>query len=140
MCKLAHRKLISKPAEILYSLSGNKITTKERTLIELCGKFLEVTIIEAMTHKLLLGDDSFRALGAIFYYKTQVVSLSEQDLKYKIAKRKVLRLAATSLEEYLKVRPAVFASDSTPNGMMPTVAMKINDHTTIKPTLPPALE
>ena len=79
LCRALHRQPIFKEAEPLCSLTGHRINTIGRTLVELLGEYLEVTIVKRMNHDLLLGDDCLRELGAVIDYSTGKVHLQGRD-------------------------------------------------------------
>ena len=126
LCRACQRQPICREAENLRSLTGHSIDTKGRTMIELFGRFLEVTIVETLSHELLLGDDNLRTLGAIIDYNENVVHLGGEMLPCRQAVKEDLRMALTELEEWVMLRPDVFATEGTPNGRTPGVYMRID--------------
>ena len=126
ICRASHRQPICRKAENLRSLTGHAIKTKGRTLIALLGRFLEVTIVETLSHELLLGDDSLRTLGAIIDYNENFVHLAGKLLPCRQAVKEDIRIALTELEEWVMLRPDVFATDGVSNGQTPGVQMKID--------------
>ena len=94
--------------------------------MELLGEYLEVTIVKRMNHVLLLGDDCLRELGAVIDYSTGKVHLQGRDFLSHTLKGEDLRIAMTEIEKWTELRPNVFALEGTPNGRMPSTAMRID--------------
>ena len=90
------------------------------------GVFLEVTIVDKMTHDILLGDDSLRALGAVVDYNTASVHLAGKNFQSHPLRRGELRMAMTEVEKWIELRPNVFALDGAQNGRMPSKKMRID--------------
>lgn len=127
LCKKFHRQPLMKKAENLKSLTGHQISTEGRTLIEVGDQFIEVIVVRQLAHDILLGDDSLRRLGAVIdYKKCQVTLMDKWKLKYESAKQDDLRIATTVLEDWVRMRPNVFATEGTRNGRMPTVSLSID--------------
>ena len=126
LCRALQRQPIFKEAEPLRSLTGHQINTIGRTLAELLGEYLEVTIIKRMNHDLLLADDCLRGLGAIIDYNTGIVWLGQNDFQATHWRGEDLRIAITEVEKWTELRLNVFALEETPNGQMPSTMMRID--------------
>ena len=124
-----------KKAENLRSLTGNLIKTRGRTLIEFLGSFIELTVVDTLTHDLLIGDDALRELGAIIdYTRERVLLKGEWEFPHTPIAQRDLQIATTTLEEWIKMKPNLFAKKGTPHGRMPKTKFKIDtgDHPPIK--------
>ena len=71
--------------------------------------------MDQLAHDILLGDDGLWLLGVVIDYQTSQVFIKNKcELPYRPARQNYLKIATTTLEDWARDRPNVFAMTQFP--------------------------
>ena len=124
--RTCHGQLICEEAENFRSVTGHTFETKGWTLVMLLGRFLEVTIMEALYEELYLVDNEHCGLGAITECMKNVVHLGSGVLHCCQAVGKTL--CVLNLEVWVMLLPNVSAIEGLSNGWTPGLLVVLIAH------------
>lgn len=120
LCQRTHRQPVVMKSKTVVGLSGHSLLVTGKTILNVTGDLLEVTIVRGLPHDVLLGDDFLRDGGGVIHYRRREVLIGDDwyAFQYSTSAKVTTRRAAAC--RWSSVYPSVFHQDKGPLGRVTT--------------------